>query len=181
MPIVTVVSSKFPGISLLCPHAPDTFEAIRGSYYFYVGVPRRVTEETRQAIANQYDNFPLAVAGSLKIHYGADDGEAIAIVPPPLPARTLDPLHPEPAEVEAELTALTDEDVDLINVEVHKLLNKGVAEAESLLKKTVENGDLQLLLRQEYLRVAIAHKDVQKHVKITATALLKEITANSDS
>lgn len=181
MPVVTVVSSKFPGISLLCPQAPDTFEAIRGSYYFYVGVPRRVTEETKEAIANQYQNFPLPVSGSLRIQYGNDDGEAIVTPPPLLPAQTLDSLRPDPVEVEAELTTLTEEDVDLINVEVHKLLNKGVAEAETLLRKTTENPDLQLLLRQEYLRTAIAHKDLQKHVKITATNLLKEITSNSGS
>ncbi|MBD2019332.1 hypothetical protein H6F43_03930 [Leptolyngbya sp. FACHB-36] len=182
---ITFSSEKFPGISLVCPQIPG-HPNHTGSHYFAVGVPYLITEETEQAIERQFVAFPLEVKNYISFTVSGSSNSPAPVVMLPQSRdvqRVDDPEHPpiEPQleladeaapDIEGELNA---DDQDLINVEVGKLLNKTIAEAEPQLIKTGGAPELPRKLRVAYLQTVMQHSQVRKGLKEVAEKLLEQI------
>jgi hypothetical protein len=166
----TVVSDKFPGINLFCPDEPDTLLPKPGSYMFYVGIPRVVTAATKGAIVNALANFPPHVQNHLNVQFS----DAIAPDPEAVKSESVIAESAETTEDENPIE-LNEDDLDLISVELSKLVGKPAAEVEPILIATGGNPDLPKALRTEYLKQVVRHPKLGKALKAVAEKLAEQI------
>ena len=195
MKIVTFRSEKYPAINIPVPDIPGLPPGSSGSMDFAMGIPYEVTIATAEAIQRHYSFFPERVKKALRLEW-RDVAVVAATVPiaqsavqTPVraPSKAADrlstivdtnaevqPLDAEPEEESpaAEIIELSDDDRDLVSVEIAKLLNKTISDAQPLLEATALNTDLNVVLRREYLNQAIAHPELQKTLKAKAAELL---------
>jgi hypothetical protein len=167
MPLVSVTSSVYPGIQFAtCP-------------YFAAGASYEVSSDQKQAIITQLANFPDDVQKNLTVSFSDDVASAAtvsianpaaAVAKPPVP-----PPSPEDIPPPEEVYELTEDDDDLINIEVSKLLGKTVAEAQPILVATGGNPELPKLVRQTYLERVVDHDEIQKTLKEVALKLAEQI------
>jgi hypothetical protein len=97
--------------------------------------------------------------------------------PPILPSQS-EPLAADGLEPEAieEPFVLNDDDQELIEVEVEKLLSREtIADREPLLLAAGANIDIPKEIRKIYLEAVINHPDVQKKLKDTASKVLEQL------
>lgn len=178
MPTITISSDKFPGISFNCPQIPNLPEQ-KGSHYFAVGTPYEVTEETLAAIQSQLASSPESVTNELRINVsgnGSTPATTAAVTAPPPPPAPSKEDEGETPPVE-EVTSLTDEDLDLIEVEISKLIGKGLPESQAQLVATGGNEELPKAVRVAYLDKVVAHPQIKKALKEVATNLKEQIQA----
>jgi hypothetical protein len=167
MPQAILTSNKFPGISLFCPDAPDTLQPQPGSYMFFASVPRAVTKATQGAIENQLYNFPPEVKAHINITFSADVEE---VIDPVVEEEVIE----ESTTVE-EVITLTDEDMDLIQIEISKLQGKSAADAEPILIATGGNEELPKALRIKYLQMVVIESGLPKALKAVARKLIEQL------
>jgi hypothetical protein len=65
--------------------------------------------------------------------------------------------------------------LDLIQIEINKLIGKSIAEAQPVLVATGGNEELPLELRKLYLEEVGKHPEIQKGLKAVAEKLLSEL------
>lgn len=186
MPVIQLFSKKFPGISLICPQIPGTDPPQSGSHYFTVGYSYEVTDETKAAIEKQFAGFPPAVSSEISIHVESGLTAATVAIAPPPPAtqsnNTEDKTNPSEAGESQDdepnvddVLDLSEEDEELIEVEVSKLLGKTVAEAEPQLIQTGGNPELPKKLRTVYLDQVIQNSKIQKSLREIAAKLKEQL------
>lgn len=165
MPKVTVHSERFPGV----PFA--------GVPYFAVGHAYEVTDEQLSSIQQQLAGFDPGVKADIRLAVSGFSSAqpAVAIANPPSPPPSNEEELPSTDPSTEDLVELTDEDIDLIGIEVGKLKGKTIAEAEPILIATAQNLDLPKLLRSTYLEEVIADAELQKGLKEIAARLLEQI------
>lgn len=169
MPLVTLDSS-YPGVAFA--EVP----------YLTTGVSVEVTEEEKQKILAQFAGFQHSVQQNIRLSFSGDvetaSTPAIAVVPVvPLtstPAVEVFDANNLPPAVE-DLTELSDEDLELVEIEVAKLHGKTVAEAEPFVIATGGNIELPRLLRVAYVDAIIASPEIAKSLKKTAEKLREQI------
>lgn len=182
MPSVTFTSEKFPGISLILPEVPGAKPPAPGSYYFSVGNAYEVSAACVPAIEEQLAGAPENVRNYIKVSVdsGVSVASTVAIAAPPPPPPAAPPVVDSPGEETdeppvVEDVELSDDDLDLVQVEIGKIVGKRIAEAEPVLIATGGNPELPKSLRQFYLQEVIKHPEIQKGLKETAQALLEQI------
>lgn len=178
MPSVTFTSDKFPGISLILPEVPGVKPPAPGSYYFSVGNAYEVSAACVPAIEEQLAGAPENVRNYIKVSVdsGVSVAATVAIADPPPPAPVVEPIGEETIEPPvAEDVELSDDDLDLVQIEISKIVGKKIAEAEPVLIATGGAPELPKNLRQFYLQEVIKHPEIQKGLKETAQALLEQI------
>lgn len=188
MPTVTLNSQKFPGLGFFCPQLPNEPER-SGTHQFHVGRSYQVTDETLARIQKDLANFPYEVKNFVSLTVLPDVPVAVGVdapLPPPKsedgqpPVPPTEQTNPDPAALVTnpgveQLTELTAEDQELIQVEVNKLLGRTIAEAVPMVTATGGNPDMPLLLRQAYLQEVMTNPELYKGVQKAAEELLKEI------
>ncbi|MDA0267541.1 MAG: hypothetical protein O3A14_11420 [Cyanobacteria bacterium] len=172
-------SDKYPAIGLIISDRPTIGGP--GSFEFTCGHPYAVSDAVVGEVRQQIAGFREGVRRHLTV-------EARAIAPAASPAvgavaapQRADEAFTEEGEptpvasseastpVEPDVGSLSDDDRELIQIEVDKLLAKDtIAEREPLLVATAGNDDLPKVLRLAYLDALIAHGDVQKGLKAIA-------------
>jgi hypothetical protein len=160
MPRVLVTSTRFPGA------------AFPGCPLFAVGVVYDITLEQAATIRSNYETFDPMIKADLKIEISGDE------VVPILPAIAVPAVEPElavPVEAVPDVVELSDDDLDLISIEISKLNGKTIKEAEPLIIQTGGNPELPRLLRVTYLEEVQKHPEVQKTLKEVAEKLLEQI------
>lgn len=75
----------------------------------------------------------------------------------------------------ADITDLTEEDLELVEIEVSKLLGKTVKEAEPILVATGGSPHLARTLRVLYLEEVQKHPKIQQTLKEVAEKLLEQV------
>lgn len=173
------ITTTYPGIDL-------------GGYgvvppYFASGAEYEVEniEPLKNAIAQLKIHYP-EVASKLTVEIrepvvAAPVAAAIANpAPPPAPVVEEEVTtmlgEPEVEPVVEEPLVLTEEDLELVEYEIEKLLSKEtIAEREPILIATGNNSDLPKELRIAYLEGAIAHAELQKGLKDTARKILEQL------
>lgn len=168
---------------------------VTGLPVFAIGQVYEITPEQKTAILGQYSGYPQRVKDSLKLNFSADpEAPTVAIASPPSPPITSSHLSPTPRDSEeggivdtadlAELTELTetpdltelsDDDLDLVIVEIGKLKGRTIAEAEPVLIATGGNPELPRALRVAYLKEVQSDSELQKGLKDIAAKLLEQI------
>lgn len=166
MPLVTLDSS-YPSIAFA--EVP----------LLVTGVPLEVTDEEKRRILDQFAGFQHSVQQNIRLSFSGESVDAafvpaIAVVPLRSPALEVFDVNNLPPAVE-DLTVLSDEDIDLVEIEVSKLHGKTVAEAEPFLIATGGNIELPRLLRIAYVDAVIANPDIAKSLKKTAERLREQI------
>lgn len=176
----TLKSNKFPGMTLFCPDEPDTLRPVPGSYMFHVDTPRTVTEATKGAIVSQTYNFPAEVRSHIDLIFT----DSVDLPASSAPAKVAVESDDSPVDSSAsspstllpeEPIALTDEDIDLIQVEISKLEGKPAAEAEPLLIATGGSETLPRAIRVKYLEMVSDRQGLPKSLKVVAKKLLEQI------
>ncbi len=144
------------------------------------GIPVEVTEEEKQRILDQFAGFQHSVQQKIRLSFsgGVVDTAlvpAIAVVPlVSTPAVEVFDINNLPPAVE-DLTELSDDDRELVEIEVAKLHGKTVAEAEPFVIATGGNIELPRLLRIAYVDAIIASPEIAKGLKKTAEKLREQI------
>ncbi|MCD8487882.1 MAG: hypothetical protein LRZ84_14390 [Desertifilum sp.] len=174
---ILFTSKKFPGIALYCPVRPDTGQP--GTFHFDCGIKYAVEPETVVELKRQLESSPNPVksAITLQVYSHSVINPAVKTAIPPEPAFSSD-LDDEDDEEELiseplEPFELNEEDEDLIEIEVSKLKNKTVAQAEPLLTALALNNDLHVELRKLYLNRVLGEPTLQKRLKDAATEALE--------
>jgi len=171
MPQVEFSSKRFPGISLLCPQIPTAPE-LSGTFQFTVGHSYEVTDETLASLVQQMERLPTFFKDDIQMSGAPAIAGAPTVVTPSAPPAALDEVGDAPV---ADITDLTDEDLELVEIEVGKLLGKTVKEAEPILVATGGSPHLPRTLRVLYLEEVQKHADIQKALKDTAAKLLEQL------
>jgi hypothetical protein len=172
MPKIQITSSKYPSIGLLCPQIPERPE-MAGTFQFQIGTTYAVTDETYSSLGAQVANMPPYI-GDLRLVLVSEDSGTAEVVTAPAPA-TVPEIADDPVVHVPDITELTDEDIDLVGIEVGKLLGLTVKQAEPILVATGGSPDLPRTLRVLYLEEVQKHPDVQKSLKDVAEKLLEQI------
>jgi hypothetical protein len=153
-----------------------TFPFAEGIPTLSMDTPYPITDEQKESILRQYATFPDRVKSRLRLQFS--DG----IVEPAIAAAVQTPLTPTALEIDLDeppivedLTSLSDEDLDLINVEVSKLIGKPVADTQPILVATGGDPEQPKLLRSTYLKEVIAHPEIKKTLKDVAAKMLEQI------
>lgn len=180
MPDILFTSTKFPGIALFCPVKPDPTEK-QGTFHFSCGIRYTVTEETLEAIRDQLAQAPNPVSEAISLQvYGSSTVKAAkkavlekVTVVDDEPSLAIDLEDEDDIPTEIEPFELTEEDEELIEIEISKLKGKTVAKAEPLLSAIALNTDLHSELRKLYLERVLKSEDLQKSLKDTAKEALQ--------
>ncbi len=166
MPLVTITSSRFPGA------------AFPGCPWFASGQTYEISEEQAATIIAAYAGFDPMIKSDLRVEVAgagaaieADSAIALAVEKPATPVEIED----SPIEAVPDIAELSDDDLDLIQIELGKLDGKTIAQAEPLIIKTGGNPELPRLLRVTYLKEVIAHPNIKKGLKDVAEKLLEQI------
>ena len=167
MPLVTLESSFYPSIAFA--EVP----------LLVAGVPLKITDEEKQRILDQFAGFQLSVQQNIRLSFSGGPVDtafvpAIAVVPVRSPALEVFDVNNLPPAVE-DLTVLSDEDLELVEIAVGKLHGKTIAEAEPFLIATGGNIELPRLLRIAYVDAVIANPEIAKSLKKTAERLREQI------
>lgn len=179
---ITLASKRYPGIHIAdAPQVPGAPSNTPGDFLLAVDTAMEVTDETCAHVRALLDRTPERVSRhfSLSVVDLAPAAESAVPAPKPQPAKS-DPV-PEPeiesAEVEV-LTELSEDDLDLIQIELGKIANKTIAEAKPTVTKLAGNPDIPLLLRQEYLKEILKDEmdTFQKGLKDHVQDLLDDIS-----
>lgn len=176
---VIIRSQKYPSIGLVVSDRPTIGGP--GSWEFAMDVPYTVSPTVAEEIQQQIRSFRPAVRQALRVDVQAGDSApkvaAGAVNAPAPPPEEQDSTVVEPEAV-VEPVALTDEDHDLVEVEVGKLLAKAtIAEREPLLNATAGNEDLPVSLRVAYLNAVVAADGIQQKLIATANEWLELLSA----
>ena len=165
MPItVTLQSDRLPGVQFA------------GVPLLGAGIPVEITLEQKESILTQLSTFDPPLKNSITLNFGGES-DGFVDVPAPTPAPTESPEGGAPAVIPEleQLTELSDDDSDLVDIEISKLLGKTIQEAEPVLIATGGNPDLPVLLRKTYLQRIITHDDLQKGLKAIAEKMLEQL------
>ena len=177
MATITIQSQKYPAIGLIVSERPTIGGP--GAWEFAMGQPYTVSDAVVGEIREQIASFRPAVREVLRVEVQADTAPAAtqaagavdAPKPPPDPTSTT-------VEPEDDAIAFTDDDQELIQVEVDKLLAKAtIAEREPLLNATAGNENFPMVLRKAYLEAVIAAEGMQQKLVATAKEWLELLAA----
>lgn len=163
MPKITVTSDKYPGAAFALPNSP----------FFSVGVPYEITEEEKGEILKQYGNYDYSVRQAMTLQFTdsvVPPEVTLAIETPAIEVEVVDASTP----VE-DLVELSEEDKELIQMEVAKLYGKTSAEAEPFVITTGNNIDFPRILRVEYLKAVMADRKLPRAVKTVAEKTLEQV------
>jgi len=179
MPKVTITSKHYPGISLVVPELPGVEPPTSGSHFFASGVAYDCTDATIAAIRKLFAGFEERVSSKYSIQVSGAEVSAIAVAvsdPVPAPTKSAESAgSDETPTVIEDVAELSDEDLDLIDVEISKIDGMSIKEAEPILIATGGNTELPRLLRKTYLEMVIEHPSIQKKLKDVASKLLEQI------
>lgn len=150
---LTINSDRYPGLGLAVPQVPGAPDGTRGGFTFSAGTPYEVTNETAIAVETAIARFDERV----KRHY------RLTVVdlnnPEPVAGAVVAPAAaPSKAAPEPEPIALTEEDQDLIEVEVSKLRGLNLDKAIPMVERTAMNDDMPVVVRRAYLQAVIDAK-----------------------
>lgn len=134
------------------------------------GVTVDVTHEQVNAIQTRMAGWDESMRKSVRLQWELDPIPAVVPVKPTVPV-VIPPPKPE-----EEPFVLSDEDRDLIEIEINKILGLTILLAEPLVLKTALSPDLPLGLRIEYLKALIAHPNAKRGIKDVAEKLLEQLT-----
>jgi len=160
---VTIHSDRYPGLSAPVPEAPGTDKP--SSFTFAADIAYEVSDATAAALAALLESFDPRIGKHYRLSI-ADLSPAVETAP-----ATADAIAPsEPVET-VELV-LTDEDQELIDVEVAKLKGLTVAQSLPIVQNTATNEELPVALRRAYLNAVIASRNA-KAIDAKASELLE--------
>lgn len=187
---LTLSSKKYPAIQVPVPDipgkdgaAPTLSAGDRPTMVtWYQGITYQVTNRSRLAFEQAFAQFEQRIKQHYTVQWIHVPGtEALESTAEPV-AKPSDPETPEEQppsfsldEINAKIEQLSDEDIDLVQVEVSKLLGKTIAEATPIVKATADNIDLSIVLRAAYLQEILDHEDIQKGLKEEAQELLEKM------
>lgn len=135
----------------------------------------QVSQITLDFVRKTLGSYPERVMRYLTVQI-SEPAPSIAIASPPPPPAHGEAIAPESTpEPEPELIELTDEDRDLIEVEIAKIDKLTVSQAEPIMISTATAVHLPVAVRRAYLEAAIAHDGIQKSLKTTASKLLEQL------
>lgn len=160
---VTLYSDRYPGLAAHVPIAPGTGKP--SSFNFAASVPYVVADETAAALAAWLASFDERVAKHYRL-------EVADLEPTPEATEAPPPVEPEVTPVDLPLT---DEDQELIEIEVAKLKGLTVAQALPLVQNTALNEELPVSLRRAYLKAVIATRNA-KAIDAKASELLEQLS-----
>lgn len=163
---VTIHSDRYPGLSAPVPEAPGTGKP--SSFTFAADIAYEVSDATADALAALLESFDPRIGKHYRLSI-VDLNPAVEVAP-----ATADAIAPsEPAEVaEPVELVLTDEDQELIDVEVAKLKGLTVAQSLPIVQNTATNEELPVALRRAYLKAVIAARTA-KAIDAKASELLE--------
>ncbi|HEY9752450.1 MAG TPA: hypothetical protein V6C46_05840 [Coleofasciculaceae cyanobacterium] len=162
---ITVQSTKYPG-----------YQFGAGMPHLSVGIAQEITPEQKAQIDQEIAILQTAypeIAAELRFVFSNLETQQPSPVAEGSPV-TVEPVAEPAPEPEPEVV-LTQEDQELIAIEVEKLDKKNVTEGEALLINTATNEGLSRAVRIAYLDAAIAHKGIQKALKGIAQRLKEQI------
>jgi hypothetical protein len=156
---LTINSERYPGLGLAVPQVPGAPDGTRGGFTFSAGTPYEVTNETAAAVETAISRFDERV----KRHYrltvvDLDASEPVAgavVAPATAPSKAAPVVDSAP---DPESFTLTDEDRDLIAVEVGKLRGLTLDKAVPMVERTAMNDEMPVVLRRAYLQAVIDAK-----------------------
>jgi hypothetical protein len=149
---LTLNSERYPGLGAPVPQVPGAPDGTSGGFTFSVGVPYEVTDETAEAIKDLLARTEERVSRHYRL--------TIMAVPGAITDAIADPAAAAVADVD-EPIALSEEDQDLIGVEVAKLKGLTAAETKPLVDNTAGNEELPVVLRRAYLQAVIESRPVK--------------------
>lgn len=181
MPQVTLTSKVYPGFDF-------------GGYqvepaYLAAGAAYEIDEANAQKLKDamgHLSRFNPNIAKNIKLQFsGLESAVAVAVAKPAAPVprvseATLEAAAPPVETISGEDLVdapieLTEEDRELIEIELDKLKGKTISDAEPILIATAGNPELPKELRKAYLETAIAAPDIKKGLKDVAEKLLEQI------
>jgi len=150
---LTINSERYPGLGLAVPQVPGAPDGTRGGFTFSAGTPYDVTNETAIAVETAISRFDERV----KRHY------RLTVVdlnnPEPVAGAVVAPAAaPSKAAPDPEPITLTDEDRELIGIEVGKLKGLTLDKAVPMVERTAMNDDMPVVVRRAYLQAVIDAK-----------------------
>jgi hypothetical protein len=160
---LTLHSDRFPGLGAPVPQVPGGKPGEGGSFTFAVDVPYEVSDDTAAAIAALLESFEPRIQRHFRLSLVDLSTDAVAIAAPVEPEAA-----PEPV---AEPFVLSDDDLELIQVEVEKLKGLTIAQSTPIIENTALNETLPVELRRAYLQ-AVIDADTSKGVEKKAQELL---------
>lgn len=148
---LTINSERYPGLGLAVPQVPGAPDGTRGGFTFSAGTPYDVTNETAIAVETAISRFDERV----KRHY------RLTVVdlnnPEPVAGAVVAPAT-APSKAAPEPIALTEEDQELIGIEVGKLKGLTLDKAIPMVERTAMNDDMPVVVRRAYLQAVIDAK-----------------------
>ena len=193
---LTISSKKYPAIQVPVPDLPGKDGAaptLSNSekptmVTWYRGLTYQLTNRSRLAFEKAFSQFEerikrhytlqwTHVAGTEALEAGSgkpsdvsqnQSGEGDTETPEK-------PVRLSLEEINAKIRHLSEDDLDLVSVEVSKLIGRTIAEATPIVTATAENPDLNIVLRAAYLQEVIDHEDTQKGLKEEAQELLEKM------
>lgn len=145
---LTLNSERYPGLGLAVPQVPGAPDGTRGGFTFSAGTPYEVTNETAAAVETAVSRFDERVRRHYRLTVvDLDTSEPVAgavVAPAAAPSKAA----PEPI-------TMTDEDRDLIEVEVGKLRGLTLDKAIPMVERTAMNDEMPVVLRRAYLQAVI--------------------------
>lgn len=177
---LTINSSKYPGISLVVPEIPGVIPPTPGSHYFASGVAYDCSEATVNEIRRLMAGFEPRVSQAFSIQVLGDRPVvAAAVADPPLPPSKTDAEESaDSAGLDAgadDVEELTEEDIELIKIEIDKIDALTIAKAEPILVATGGNPEIPLKIRKAYLEEIATHPTIQKTLKDVAARMLEQL------
>lgn len=160
---LTISSERYPGLGAPVPQVPGAAPGTKGSFTFAVGVPYEVTDETAQAVKDLHDLMEIRVSRHFRLTIADLTPDVVAAGAIAVP--DLAPTKPD------EPLVLTDDDQDLIEVEVAKLKGLTVAAAIPIVENTAMNDELPVEVRRAYLQAVIETRNAKAIDKRAAELL----------
>lgn len=163
---LTINSARYPGLGLAVPQVPGAPDGTRGGFTFSAGTPYEVTNETAAAVETAVSRFDERVRRHYRLTVvDLDTSEPVAgAVSAPAAAPSKAAPAPEPI-------TLTEEDRDLIEIEVGKLRGLTLDKAIPIVERTAMNDDIPVVLRRAYLEAVIEAKTAKTLDKKAAELL----------
>lgn len=171
-----IISSDFytSGFDFPVPQMPGAPAGTAGVFLFAFGKPYPVTDETAIAVQQAYQGYPARVQDRLTLSITPLPGEGVIegaiAAPAAMPESVVAPATPEPL-------ALTEEDHELIEIEVAKIDGLTIAKARPVVEATAMSDELPVELRRAYLQALIDGPGLQQGLKDFAGDLLDVLSA----
>lgn len=156
---LTINSDRYPGLGLAVPQVPGAPDGTRGGFTFSAGTPYEVTDKTAIAVETAISRFDERVRRHYRlVIVDLEIPEPVAgavAAPAAAPSKSAPVVDSEP---DSEPFSLTEEDQDLIAVEVGKLKGLTLDKSVPMVERTAMNDEMPVVLRRAYLQAVIDAK-----------------------